>query len=152
MALRVPASAGGGEREQPLAQVNVTSLVDVFLVVLILFMVTAPLLNQGIEVELPEADNEPLAIDENLETLVVSLTAEGEYFISVGATGEDRQPVTLATLGQQVGIITNTNPTIQVLVEGDTEAGWGAMVNLITTLQGAGVANPNFITQPLGDI
>ena len=66
--------------------------------------------------------------------------------------GEDRQPVTLETLGQQVGIITNANPTIQVLVEGDTEAGWGAMVNLITTLQAAGVANPNFITQPLGSI
>ena len=115
-------------------------------------MVTAPLLNQGIEVELPEANNEPLAIDENLETLVVSLTAKGDYFISVGATGEDRQPVTLETLGQQVSIITNANPTIQVLVEGDTEAGWGAMVNLITTLQAAGVANPNFITQPLGSI
>ncbi|MDO7672077.1 MAG: biopolymer transporter ExbD, partial [OM182 bacterium] len=123
----------------------------VMLVLLVVFMVTAPLLNQGIEVELPEANNEPLAIDENLETLVVSLTAEGEYFISVGATGEDRQSVTLETLGAQVAIITTTNPTIQVLVEGDTEAGWGAMINLITTLQAAGVANPNFITQPLGD-
>ncbi|GJM13939.1 MAG: protein TolR [Pseudohongiella sp.] len=134
-----------------MGEINVVPFIDVMLVLLVVFMVTAPLLNQGIEVELPEANNEPLAIDENLETLVVSLTAEGEYFISVGATGEDRQPVTLETLGQQVGIITNTNPTIQVLVEGDTEAGWGAMVNLITTLQAAGVANPNFITQPLGE-
>jgi len=140
------------KKRKPMGEINVVPFIDVMLVLLVVFMVTAPLLNQGIEVELPEADNEPLAIDENLETLVVSLTAEGEYFISVGATGEDRQPVTLATLGQQVGIITNTNPTIQVLVEGDTEAGWGAMVNLITTLQSAGVANPNFITQPLGDI
>ena len=126
--------------------------IDVMLVLLVVFMVTAPLLNQGIEVELPEANNEPLAIDENLETLVVSLTATGDYFISVGATGEDRQPVTLETLGSQVGIITRANPSIQVLVEGDTEADWGAMVNLITTLQAAGVANPNFITQPLGEI
>jgi biopolymer transport protein TolR len=135
-----------------MGEINVVPFIDVMLVLLVVFMVTAPLLNQGIEVELPEANNEPLAIDENLETLVVSLTAEGDYFISVGATGEDRQPVTLETLGQQVSIITNANPTIQVLVEGDTEAGWGAMVNLITTLQVAGVANPNFITQPLGSI
>ena len=135
-----------------MGEINVVPFIDVMLVLLVVFMVTAPLLNQGIEVELPEANNEPLAIDENLETLVVSLTAEGDYFISVGATGEDRQPVTLETLGQQVSIITNANPTIQVLVEGDTEAGWGAMVNLITTLQTAGVANPNFITQPLGSI
>jgi biopolymer transport protein TolR len=139
------------KKRKPMGEINVVPFIDVMLVLLVVFMVTAPLLNQGIEVELPEANNEPLAIDENLETLVVSLTAEGEYFISVGATGEDRQPVTLETLGAQVAIITTTNPTIQVLVEGDTEAGWGAMVNLITTLQAAGVANPNFITQPLGD-
>jgi biopolymer transport protein TolR len=138
------------KKRKPMGEINVVPFIDVMLVLLVVFMVTAPLLNQGIEVELPEANNEPLAIDENLETLVVSLTAEGDYFISVGATGEDRQPVTLETLGQQVSIITNANPTIQVLVEGDTEAGWGAMVNLITTLQVAGVANPNFITQPLG--
>ena len=140
------------KKRKPMGEINVVPFIDVMLVLLVVFMVTAPLLNQGIEVELPEANNEPLVIDENLETLVVSLTAEGDYFISVGATGEDRQPVTLETLGQQVSIITNANPTIQVLVEGDTEAGWGAMVNLITTLQVAGVANPNFITQPLGSI
>ena len=139
------------KKRKPMGEINVVPFIDVMLVLLVVFMVTAPLLNQGIEVELPEANNEPLAIDENLETLVVSLTAKGEYFISVGATGEDRQSVTLETLGAQVAIITTTNPTIQVLVEGDTEAGWGAMVNLITTLQAAGVANPNFITQPLGD-
>ena len=140
------------KKRKPMGEINVVPFIDVMLVLLVVFMVTAPLLNQGIEVELPEANNEPLTIDENLETLVVSLTAEGDYFISVGATGEDRQPVSLDTLGTQVGIIMNANPSIQVLVEGDTEAGWGAMVNLITTLQAAGVANPNFITQPLGDI
>ncbi len=140
------------KKRKPMGEINVVPFIDVMLVLLVVFMVTAPLLNQGIEVELPEANNEPLAIDENLETLVVSLTAEGEYFISVGATGEDRQPVSLDTLGSQVGIIMNANPSIQVLVEGDTDAGWGAMVNLITTLQAAGVANPNFITQPLGEI
>jgi len=140
------------KKRKPMGEINVVPFIDVMLVLLVVFMVTAPLLNQGIEVELPEANNEPLAIDENLETLVVSLTAEGDYFISVGATGDDRAPVTLETLGQQVGIIISTNPDIQVLVEGDTDAGWGAMVNLITTLQAAGVANPNFITQPLGDI
>ncbi|MEX0963336.1 MAG: biopolymer transporter ExbD [Pseudohongiellaceae bacterium] len=139
------------KKRKPMGEINVVPFIDVMLVLLVVFMVTAPLLNQGIEVELPEANNEPLAIDENLETLVVSLTAEGNYFISVGATGEDRQPVTLETLGSQVAIITDTNPSIQVLVEGDTAAGWGSMVALITTLQAAGVASPSFITQPLGE-
>ena len=139
------------KKRKAMGEINVVPFIDVMLVLLVVFMVTAPLLDQGIEVELPEADNEPLTIDENLETLVVSLNAEGDYFISVGATGEDRRPVILEKLGEQVGTVKAANPSIQVLVEGDAESGWGAMVSLITTLQAAGVANPNFITQPLSD-
>ncbi len=140
------------KKRKPMGEINVVPFIDVMLVLLVVFMVTAPLLDQGIEVELPEASNEPLSLDENVETLVVSLTAEGEYFISVGATGEDREAVSLGTLGTQVAIITETNPGIQVLVEGDTLAPWGEMINLITTLQAAGVTTPNFITQPLSEI
>jgi len=126
--------------------------IDVMLVLLIVFMVTAPLLNQGIEVDLPEANNEPLQVDENLETLVVSITSNGEYFLSIGATGDERQSVTLETVGLQVSRIVSANPSIQVMLEGDTEANWGAMITLITTLQQAGVSNPNFITQPLSSL
>lgn len=137
------------KRRKPMAEINVVPYIDVMLVLLIVFMVTAPLLNQGIEVDLPQANNEPLDIDENLETLVVSITSNGEYFLSLGATGEDRQSVTLETVGEQVSRIIGANPEIQVLIEGDTEADWGAMITLITTLQQAGVSNPNFITKPL---
>ena len=72
-----------------------------------------------------------------------------EYYLSIGATGEDRRPIALNMIGDQVSRIINANPTIQVLIEGDSEADWGAMITLITTLQQAGVTNPNFITQPL---
>jgi biopolymer transport protein TolR len=137
------------KKRKPMAEINVVPYIDVMLVLLIVFMVTAPLLNQGIEVDLPQANNEPLDIDENLETLVVSLTSNGEYFLSIGATGEDREPVTLQAVGDQVGRVISANPSIQVLVEGDTEADWGNMINLITVLQRAGVSNPSFITQPL---
>ncbi len=140
------------KKRKPMADINVVPYIDVMLVLLIVFMVTAPLLNQGIEVDLPQANNEPLDIDENLETLVVSITSNGEYFLSVGATGEERQSVTLDTVGEQVSRIIGANPQIQVLVEGDTSADWGAMINLITTLQRAGVSNPNFITQPMDSL
>ena len=140
------------KKRKPMSDINVVPYIDVMLVLLIVFMVTAPLLNQGIEVELPEANNEPLDIDENLETLVVSITSNGEYFLSVGATGDDRQSVSLETVGEQVGRIMSANPSIQVLIEGDAQANWGAMITLITTLQQAGVENPNFITQPLGSL
>lgn len=133
-----------------MSDINVVPYIDVMLVLLVVFMVTAPLLNQGIEVELPQANNEPLTIDENLETLVVSVNAQQEFYISVGATGENQASVSLETVAQQVTAIITANPSIQVLVEGDTNASWGAMISLITTLQSAGVSNPNFITQPLG--
>ena len=140
------------KKRKPMSEINVVPYIDVMLVLLVVFMVTAPLLNQGIEVDLPQANNEPLDIDENRETLVISLTEDEEYFISLGATGENRESISLEQIGQQVGQILNANPTIQVLVEGDTNANWGAMINLITTLQNAGVENPNFITRPLENL
>ena len=140
------------KKRKPMSEINVVPYIDVMLVLLIVFMVTAPMLNQGIEVDLPEANNEPLNIDENLETLVVSITFDGEYFLSIGATGEERQSITLETVGTRVGQILSANPDIQVLVEGDADANWSAMITLITTLQAAGVVNPNFITQPLNAI
>ena len=135
-----------------MSEINVVPYIDVMLVLLIVFMVTAPMLNQGIEVDLPQANNEPLDIDENLETLVVSISSNGEYFLSIGATGEERQSVTLDTVGTRVGQILGANPDIQVLVEGDADANWSALITLTTTLQAAGVVNPNFITQPLNEI
>ncbi len=140
------------KKRKPMSDINVVPYIDVMLVLLIVFMVTAPLMNQGIEVDLPQANNEALDIDENLETLVVSITSNGEYFLSLGATGEDRQSIALETIGVQVGQIMSANPSIQVLIEGDASADWGAMINLITILQRAGVTNPNFITQPLGSL
>lgn len=137
------------KKRKPMGDINVVPYIDVMLVLLIVFMVTAPLLNQGIDVELPQANNEPLSIDENQATLVVSITAAGEYFLSLGATGDDRQPTSLEAVGEQVAKIVAANPEIQVLVEGDTTADWGVMIQLLTVLQSAGVANPNFITQPL---
>ena len=137
------------KKRKPMGDINVVPYIDVMLVLLIVFMVTAPLLNQGIDVELPQANNEPLSIDENQATLVVSITSAGEYYLSIGATSEDRQATSLEGVGEQVGKIVAANPEIQVLVEGDTTADWGAMIQLLTTLQAVGVANPNFITQPL---
>ncbi|MEZ5491761.1 MAG: ExbD/TolR family protein [Gammaproteobacteria bacterium] len=137
------------KKRKPMSDINVVPYIDVMLVLLVVFMVTAPLLNQGIDVDLPQANNEPLDIDENQETLVISITEQQEYYISLGATTENREPVTLETIAQQVAQVIGANPGIQVMIEGDTNASWGTMIALITTLQNAGVANPNFITQPL---
>lgn len=140
------------KKRKPMADINVVPYIDVMLVLLIVFMVTAPMLNQGIEVELPQANNEPIDIDENLETLVVSIMSDGSYFLSIGATGEDRESLELSVLGDQVRRVVAANPDIQVLIEGDRDADWGTMIGLITTLQQAGVDNPNFITEPISNL
>ena len=140
------------KKRKPMSEINVVPYIDVMLVLLIVFMVTAPMLNQGIEVDLPQANNEPLNLNENLETLIVSITAGGEYFLSIGATGEDRESMNLDTIGLRVSQIVNANPNIQILVEGDTLADWGSMITLITTLNDAGVTNPSFITQPRNEL
>ncbi|MFT4813557.1 MAG: biopolymer transport protein TolR, partial [Paracoccaceae bacterium] len=120
------------KKRKPMADINVVPYIDVMLVLLIVFMVTAPMLNQGIEVDLPQANNEPLAVDENLETLVVSIKSDGSYFLSLGAAGEDRTSVELSALGDQVSKVLGANPDIQVLIEGDRDADWGTMIALIT--------------------
>lgn len=140
------------KKRQPMSEINVVPYIDVMLVLLIVFMVTAPMLNQGIEVDLPQANNEPLNLDENLESLIVSITSAGEYFLSIGVTGDDRESMDLQTVGLRVSQIMSANPDIQVLVEGDTNADWGAMITLITTLNYAGVINPSFITQPRSEL
>ena len=69
------------KKRKPMSEINVVPYIDVMLVLLIVFMVTAPMLNQGIEVDLPQANNEPLNLDENIESLIVSITANGNYFL-----------------------------------------------------------------------
>ncbi len=140
------------QKRKPMSEIMLFPISMLCLVLLIVFMVTAPMLNQGIEVDLPQANNEPLNLDENLESLIVSITADEEYFLSIGVTGDEREAMDLETIALRVGQIISANPNIQVLVEGDTNANWGAMIALITTLNSAGVTNPNFITQPLNEI
>lgn len=131
-----------------MAEINVVPYIDVMLVLLIVFMVTAPMLSQGLRVELPEEASEPLDVDENQESLVIELTADNDFYISLGVTGEEQQPVTLDTIGERVTQITNANPGIQVFVEGDARASYGPFISLMEALRRAGVPNPNLVTQP----
>lgn len=138
------------KRRRPMAEINVVPYIDVMLVLLIVFMVTAPLLEQGLKVDLPEANSEPLDVDENAETLVISISAGEEFFISLGSTQEDEQvPMALEMVGDQVSKIVGANPQIQVFVEGDGESSYSSFISLMTVLQAAGVASPNLITKPL---
>jgi biopolymer transport protein TolR len=103
-----------------------------------------------LRVDLPQASSEPLELDENAETLVIELTADNEYFISLGVTEQEAQSaVPLELIGQQVASIVQVNPAIQIFVEGDANASYGPFISLMEALRIAGVNSPNLVTKPL---
>ena len=132
-------------RRKPMSEINVVPYIDVMLVLLVIFMVTAPLLTQGIHVDLPEAVSGALDITQEEALLVVSIKADGSYYMNVG---EEEEAVDLATIGEKSGKIIKANPTIKVLIEADRNLKYGAVVEAMNVLQNAGAQTVGLITQP----
>jgi len=129
-----------------MAEINVVPLIDVMLVLLIVFMITAPLITQGVKVDLPQADAEPVESNDEL-TLVVSIDAEGNYFISLGEE-EDPLPVPLERIQEDVAKILNQNPEVPIFLEADASINYGLVMSLMAALADAGSSNVRLITQP----
>ncbi len=132
-------------RRRPMAEINVVPYIDVMLVLLIIFMVTAPLITQGVHVELPEADAEPLSQDDE-PPLVISVNRDGELFINIGEGRED--PVDDDTLIKRIQVTLKHNPKIQVMVRGDGNVEYGRVVHAMVLAQAAGVPSVGLITEP----
>ncbi|NKI35503.1 ExbD/TolR family protein [Wenzhouxiangella sp. XN79A] len=130
-------------RKRPMAEINVVPYIDVMLVLLIIFMVTAPLLNLGVEVELPQGNAESMGdID---EPLMVTVDRDGNLYLNTGDAPELVDPQTLA---ERVGIIVGRNPDVQVLVGGDQQTDYRHIYGTMVTLQQAGVASIGFMGDP----
>ncbi|MBT4163063.1 MAG: protein TolR [Gammaproteobacteria bacterium] len=132
-------------RRKPMSEINVVPYIDVMLVLLVIFMVTAPLMTQGIKVDLPEAASGPLEVDDDEPMLVVSVKADGSYYINLG---EEEEPVPLKEIGAMAAKVIAANPGIKVLVEGDENLPYGVIVSLMDTLQTAGARSVGLITEP----
>ena len=132
-------------RKKPMAEINVVPYIDVMLVMLVIFMVTAPLLTQGVKVDLPEASAE--AVDNpDQEPLVVSVDAAGNLYLNVGDTPED--PVDADTLVHNIGVVLKRQPGKSVLVRGDHAVDYGTVVSAMVLLQQAGVPQVGLVTEP----
>ena len=135
-------------RRKPMAEINVVPLIDVMLVLLIVFMITAPLMTQGIKVDLPNADAPPVDSDEEL-TLVVSINIDGQYFINLGEfDAEDPVPVPLEQIGADVSQIMNANPAVPVYLEADESVTHGTVMRLMSVLNRAGAEDVLLVTDP----
>ncbi|MDT4803398.1 Biopolymer transport protein ExbD [compost metagenome] len=144
-------------KRKPVAEMNVVPYIDVMLVLLVIFMVTAPMLNQGVKVDLPKVSSEALPQDNNARVLTISIKSDKSYFWNMGEevdTDQGKNSETSVSLDQLVtaasGIMAENSrqgKTVQVFVRGDKTVDYGAVMAVMGGLQKAGVANVGLITE-----
>ena len=132
-------------KRRPMSEINVVPYIDVMLVLLIIFMVTAPMLMQGVKVDLPEASADPVE-NQDSEPLIVSVNAAGQLFLNLGSQQEE-QVLSLATIKQRVSVIMRRSPEKPVLVWGDRAVPYGEVVTLMAALQEAGAPSVGLVTE-----
>ena len=138
----------GRVKRKRMSEINVVPYIDVMLVLLIIFMVTAPLLSQGVEVSLPESSAKTLDETEE-EPLVVSVNRAGEYFINLGEQTDT--PLESDTLVQRVRAILSQRSDKTVYIKGDREARYGQVVAMMALLQESGVRDLGLVTRSPDD-
>ncbi|MCK6516388.1 MAG: hypothetical protein RIT28_3561 [Pseudomonadota bacterium] len=131
--------SSGGDRGGMMAEINVTPFVDVMLVLLIIFMVTAPMMVQGVDIELPKSESPPLVSEE--EQLVLSLTADGKYFIN-------ESEFTFEELQVKLRAIREANPDQAIFVKADGALPYEKVIRMMSVAQAAGIGKVGLVTQP----
>ena len=133
------------KRRKLQAEINVVPYIDVMLVLLIIFMVTAPLLNLGVDIQLPQSAAKSIQNDK--EPAVISVDQDGKYFLTLGAS--KREPIDADTLVKKVSAFVRENPQLPVLVAGDQRADYGKIYQAMVLLQTAGVPKVGLMSQPV---
>jgi biopolymer transport protein TolR len=128
-----------------MSEINVVPYIDVMLVLLVIFMVTAPLITQGVKVELPQADAEVISA-ETSEPVVITVDQFGDLYLDVG---EDKNlPVDPQTLMVRISAVLKYNPNVPIMVKGDATVDYGRVVEAMVLAQAAGAPSVGLITVP----
>ena len=139
------------DKRKPVAEMNVVPYIDVMLVLLVSFMVTAPMLNQGVKVDLPQVSSEVLPSDSNQQVLTLSVLADGTYYWNLGEAVDTENhsdsAVSLEAMTEGVTKIMRAKPDTLVYIRGDKNANYGVVVTAMGALQQAGVPNVGLITE-----
>ncbi|MBZ5487888.1 protein TolR [Halomonas aquamarina] len=134
-------------KSKPMGEINVVPFIDVMLVLLVIFMITAPMLTQGVQVDLPQVSSEPIDTQDS-DPIIISVDRDGGYFITLG---EDSTSVSLDQMAERVAAILQRRPGTPVMVRGDRNVQYGQIVLLMSTLQRSGVANVGLLSEPPQD-
>jgi biopolymer transport protein TolR len=132
--------SSGGDEHGMMAEINVTPFVDVMLVLLIIFMVTAPMMTTGLEVELPRAEAPALSQDQDSQ-MVLGITADGTYIL------QERE-FTLAELESKLPAIVKANPDQDVFLQADGQVPYEKVAQLMAICTQAGIPRVGLVTQP----
>ena len=136
-----------------MSEINVVPYIDVMLVLLVIFMATAPLMMQGVEIDLPNTDSKPLSNEQD-DPLVITVDGEGRIFVNTGMprAGEEGTRATIYSLADQAGKIIDARPDIAVYVRADKAIAYGEVIEVMTVLQRAGAQSVGLVTEPVEDL
>ncbi len=137
--------ARGKKRYGAMAEINVVPYIDVMLVLLIIFMVTAPMIMQGVQVELPHAKAKPVPPEDD-KPLIVSIKADGTYYVELGTKEQAQTATNLTDITDRVGKVLRAKPETKVFVWGDRKVPYGDVVELMAALQSAGAESVGLVT------
>ncbi len=138
-------TTGRRKRRKLKSDINVVPYIDVMLELLIIFMVTAPLLNLGVDIHLPQST--ATAVQADKEPIVISVDQGGKLYLTLGAT--QRESIDADTLVKKVSAFVRQNPQVPVLIAGDLRASYGEVYEILPALQQAGVAKVGLMSQPI---
>lgn len=130
-------------RKRRMSEINVVPYIDVMLVLLVIFMVTAPLLTEGVQVELPQTFAKAMTKDQE-EPVVVSVDAQGKYYINIGDDSDTA--LSVENLVTRVAAVMRHRPGQGIYIKGDKSVNYGAVVFIMAQLQKAGVARVGLVT------
>ena len=136
------------KKRRYLTEINVIPYVDVMLVLLVIFMVTAPFMIQGIDIDLPEVNSQPIE-KANLENVTISINSKGEYFIDLDSLKD--QTFKINELREEITKILKNNSSIEIYIRADKNVIFAEVAKLMSLLQDLKPNAINFITEPIDD-
>ncbi len=136
-------------KRRPVAEINVVPYIDVMLVLLVIFMITAPLITAGVKVDLPEVSAEPMSANEE-PPLIASIDSSGNYYLSIGESSD--QALEAHQLIELVAAHLKLKPSVQVMINGDRSVAYDKVVQLMVLLQAeVGIESVGLMTDPMSD-
>ena len=131
-------------RRRPMAEINVVPYIDVTLVLLIIFMITTPMLQTGVDVDLPQAQSAVVEQKDDTPPIVVSIKADGQYYIKAG--GEEDDSIQPEEINARVVAVLTDKPATPVLINADSSVNYGTVVTVMAALKNAGVPSVGLMT------